>query len=91
MQEPVSELVTIGAGLAAERCSTCHAVGEAGDSPREGAPRFRSLAVSYPFETLEIELREGIHVGDAQMPAFHFTVDETDALIAYLHAIQVRD
>lgn len=88
-QEPLApELVSAGRILAEERCATCHATGLVGDSPNPAAPHFRNLSHHYQFQVLEVELREGIHVGDFQMPQFYFTVDETDALLAYLRSIQ---
>lgn len=83
-----TELIGVGAEIASARCAGCHATGAEGDSPAPEAPRFRHLSRLYRFEVLEVELREGVHVGDESMPSFIFSVDDTDALIAYLRAIQ---
>ncbi len=92
-EEPAAraDLASAGRALAYNRCGSCHATAEHGDSPNPASPKFRNLGVIYRFDVLETELREGIHVGDANMPQFNFSIDETDALIAYLRSIQSTD
>lgn len=82
------EQLAVGGSVALALCRSCHAVGEWGDSPNPAAPRFRELQQRYRFDVLEEELREGVHIGDAQMPTFDLTIAETDALIAYLRSLQ---
>jgi cytochrome c len=77
-----------GRQIAETHCSSCHAVGVAGESPRPEAPPFRTLSQSYRVSTLEEALAEGISVGHPAMPAFEFQPNEIDALVGYLESIQ---
>ncbi len=82
--------VVSGQAIAQSECGSCHAVGEAGASPLPDAPAFRHLRARYRFDVLAEELRAGVHVGDARMPAFDLSVQEIDALIAYLGALEAE-
>lgn len=77
-----------GQRLAEIHCSSCHAVGAAGESPNPEAPPFRTLSRSYQVATLEEALAEGISVGHPAMPAFAFAPDDVQALVSYLESIQ---
>jgi cytochrome c len=77
-----------GRQLAETHCSSCHAVGVAGNSPSPEAPAFRTLSRNYRVGTLQEALAEGISVGHPAMPAFEFEPREVDALIAFLDSIQ---
>lgn len=83
-------LIAAGQALAEESCSGCHAVGTEGDSPREGAPRFRELSRNYPIETLEEALAEGIVTAHPDMPQIEMTPEEIGAFLAYLQSIQTK-
>jgi mono/diheme cytochrome c family protein len=78
----------LGEALLTKNCSSCHAVGRAGDSPRKDAPAFRTLATRYPVDSLEEALGEGILSGHPDMPEFKFDADEVGAIIGYLQSIQ---
>ncbi len=80
-----------GEVIAETHCARCHAIGAAGDSPHADAPAFRTLAQSYPVESLAEAFAEGIVVGHPDMPVFQFDRAETDDLIAYLASIQAVD
>ena len=80
--------VAAGKDLAETNCAACHAVGTEGDSPREGAPRFRELGQRFPLENLEEALAEGIMTGHPDMPQFELTPEEIGAFLAYLQSIQ---
>ncbi len=82
--------VATGRAIAEAECASCHAVGEAGASPLPDAPAFRHIRARYRFDVLAEELRAGIHVGDARMPAFDLSVQQIDALIAYLGALETE-
>lgn len=82
--------VESGRAIAQAGCASCHAIGEAGASPLAGAPAFRHMRARYRFDVLAEELRSGIHVGDARMPAVTLSVQEIDALIAYLGALEAE-
>ena len=85
-----AEDLTLGHELLQQNCGRCHAVGPAGDSPRQDAPAFRTLGQRYPIESLEEALAEGIMSGHPDMPEFSFDADEVGAIIAYLKSIQRR-
>ena len=79
-----------GEQLLQKDCARCHAVGRTGDSPRKGAPAFRTLGQRYPIESLEEALAEGIMSGHPDMPEFEFDADDVGAIIVYLKSIQQR-
>lgn len=87
-QEPAS--LRRGEALLANHCSSCHAVGRVGASPRADAPVFRTLGRKYPIETLEEALAEGLMSGHPDMPEFSFDAADVGAIIAYLKSIQER-
>lgn len=79
-----------GEALLAHHCSSCHAIGRSGASPRADAPAFRILGRKYPVETLEEALAEGLMSGHPDMPEFSFNAADVGAIIAYLKSIQER-
>jgi mono/diheme cytochrome c family protein len=87
---PDAETLKRGEALLTKNCATCHAVGTSGDSPRAGAPAFRTLGQKYPVESLEEALGEGLVSGHPDMPEFRFEADDVGAIIAYLKSIQQR-
>jgi mono/diheme cytochrome c family protein len=87
---PDAETLQRGEALLTKNCAVCHAVGTSGDSPRAGAPVFRTLGQKYPIESLEEALGEGIVSGHPDMPEFRFEADDVGAIIAYLKSIQQR-
>lgn len=80
--------ILTGKNMADELCSSCHATGTIGNSPRTDAPPLRSILENYNAESLGDDFREHIHVGHPDMPDFEFNVKETDAILAYLKSIQ---
>lgn len=80
--------IKVGRLIAETRCSTCHAIGTAGNSPHQDAKPFRLLSDNYPVRNLEEALAEGIVVGHPDMPMFVLSPYEIDALITYLESIQ---
>lgn len=82
------QLSGIGRNLAKENCAGCHAIAPGDLSPNPSAPPFKEVARLYPPETLEEALAEGIMVGHDDMPAFEFTADQVEQLIAYLKSLQ---
>lgn len=79
-----------GRRLAEINCSTCHAIGPAGESRHPMAPPFRTLSQNYPLNSLEEAFGEGILVGHRDMPEFQLAPDQMDDLLAYLNSIQSR-
>lgn len=83
-QDPASR----GHALAQEFCASCHAIGRSGESPRAGAPPFRSLGRSYDLDSFDERLERGISAGHPDMPEFKFDRADALAMQAYLRAIQ---
>lgn len=81
--------ISDGQSIVEAECTTCHAVGTIGESPRLDAPPLRYVLSNYDPEALAEDFREGIHVGHPDMPDFDFGPQGTDAVIAYLQSIQV--
>lgn len=69
------------------RCSRCHAIGEAGTSPRPDAPPFRDIVKRYPPEDLAESLAEGITSGHPDMPQFVLAPEEIGDVIDYLRTL----
>jgi mono/diheme cytochrome c family protein len=83
-------LVAEGRSIAEIRCSSCHAIGETGESRLPDAPPFRTLSERYPVNALEEAFAEGVLVGHPAMPEFRFEPHEIDAIVAYLQTVQTR-
>jgi cytochrome c len=79
-----------GEALVARNCASCHAAGPAGASPHAEAPPLRTIGRSYPVESLEEALGEGLVAAHSDMPEFKFSAADVGALIAYLQSIQER-
>ena len=82
------DLPGIGRDLARAQCGGCHAIAPGEQSPNEEAPPFADVAKLYPPESLEEALAEGIMVGHEAMPAFEFTPDQVEQLVAYLKSLE---
>ncbi|MDO9223990.1 MAG: cytochrome c [Caulobacter sp.] len=80
--------VEAGRMIAEQDCSSCHAIGPTGESPLEGAPRWRDLHNRFDVSDLAEALAEGIMVGHAAMPAKPYEPAEVQALIAYLNSLE---
>lgn len=77
-----------GRQLARVNCGSCHATEGVGNSPLSIAPPFRDLHKSYPVETLEEALAEGIMTGHPSMPEFRLEANEIFDFIAYLKSLE---
>jgi len=80
--------VEAGRAIAERDCSSCHAVGRDGESPLEGAPRWRDLHSRFPVEDLAEALAEGISVGHPDMPGVAYEPADVNALIAYIKSLE---
>lgn len=87
---PDQDQLKRGEALLQRDCARCHAIGRTGESPRQDAPAFRTLAKRYPIESLEESLAEGIMSGHPDMPEFTFDAEDVGAIIVYLNSIQPR-
>lgn len=83
-QEPA----VTGRALLEEHCASCHAIGKTGDSPREGAPAFRTLNSSFNMDEFPAKLQGGLMSGHPAMPEFKFDEESARAVTAYLRSIQ---
>jgi hypothetical protein len=78
-----------GKVLAERLCAGCHAIGPSGDSNYAPAPPFRTLNRRIKLDSNFVNrLRKGLIVADSEMPSFRFNDDVTQALVAYITAIQ---
>jgi len=83
-----STSVADGRAIAERLCSRCHAIEGPGPSPLAMAPPFSGFERKWPVEDLAEAMAEGLVVGHGPMPAFVFTPEEIDALLAYLNSVQ---
>jgi mono/diheme cytochrome c family protein len=76
--------------VAQRECSSCHAIGTEGASPRSDAPLFRTILSRYHSDTLETELVQGIKLGHPDMPIFQLNPKAVGDLVVYLKSIQQK-
>src|SRR3989338_10779146 len=67
-QPAASDPVELGRAIAERDCATCHAIGREGNSPFEGAPRWRDLQARFDVAGLGEALAEGISGGPEATP-----------------------
>jgi tetratricopeptide (TPR) repeat protein len=72
--------------LVEAKCSGCHAVGLAGNSPNPKSPPFRRLFERHPGLALREPLSRGIAAPHEDMPPFKFTDQQIDRIIAYVNS-----
>ena len=76
-------------GLLKTLCGSCHAVGPTGRSPHPLAPPFHSLGETKLYEEdFGQRLQDGLSTMHPDMPTFHFSERDAQAVIDYLRAIQ---
>jgi cytochrome c len=85
---PAPPAVERGRLIAQRDCASCHAIGVTGESPLEGAPRWRDLHNRFDVADLAEALAEGIMVGHEEMPSRAFAPDEVEGLVAYLKSLE---
>jgi cytochrome c len=78
-----------GQALAEKHCSVCHAIGLTGESPTSinRNTSFRRLYERFPIEMLIEAAKTGTISGHDEMPGFDFTLDEVEALLAYIDSL----
>jgi cytochrome c len=79
--------IELGRALAADHCSSCHAVGPTGPSPNRRAPPFRVLSGQYVELTLHRKLTEIAETGHYDMPPIPVHSDEVSAIVAYINSL----
>ncbi len=86
-----AEKATIARGraIAEAHCAVCHAIGESDASPTaiNVETAFRLLYKRYPIEMLVEAAKTGSISGHDEMPGFDFTVEEAQALLAYIDSL----
>ncbi len=76
-----------GLRLAETNCTRCHAIGVSGASPFAPAPPFREVAKNYTQEELIDGFMEGLAVRHQAMPDWEMTMDQAEAIAAYIMAL----
>jgi mono/diheme cytochrome c family protein len=90
---PPSELsrdvpaITRGKALADANCTRCHATQPGQKSAHVSAPSFATLFTSYPPDYIAEAFAEGVFVGHGDMPAFEFSPEQINDLVAYLKTL----
>jgi mono/diheme cytochrome c family protein len=77
-----------GSAFARANCARCHAIDKTTQSPLAAAPPFRDLHKSYPVETLEEALAEGIITGHPAMPEFRLDPAQIRDFIGFLKTLE---
>ncbi len=83
-QEPAAR----GRAVLKEYCASCHAIDRLDLSPHRAAPPFRVIGESFDLDRFARQLRRGLASSHPDMPEFHFSADDADAVVAYLRTIQ---
>jgi mono/diheme cytochrome c family protein len=90
---PPSELsrdvpaITRGKALAEANCMRCHATQPGQKSKNASAPSFATLFTNYPPDYIAEAFAEGVFVGHGDMPAFEFSPEQINDLVAYLKTL----
>ena len=80
-----------GKALLEAMCARCHAVGRTGQSPHPDAPPFRTFSDDKLYDNdFGQRLQDGLSTIHPDMPTFHFSQEDADAVVNYLRSIQVR-
>jgi mono/diheme cytochrome c family protein len=75
--------------LLRELCGSCHAVGRTGRSPHAYAPAFRTLPETTLYDDdFGQRLQNGLSTMHPDMPTFHFSERDAEAVVDYLRTIQ---
>jgi cytochrome c len=84
-----ADQIARGRETAEAHCAICHAVGLTDASPTEinVETAFRLLYKRYPIEMLVEAAKSGSISGHDEMPGFDFTVEEAQALLAYIDSL----
>ena len=77
-----------GRGIASENCLRCHAAAPGEASKHPSAPSFATLFGNYPADYIAEAFAEGVFVGHGDMPAFEFSADQINDLVAFLKTLE---
>jgi len=84
------KLILEGRALVETHCASCHAIGSTGNSPRPGAPEFRTLHTRHPLQGLREPLTRGIAAPHDEMPKFKLPNADIDRVVAYINSLGRR-
>ena len=59
VNDEMANLITEGRAIAEENCTSCHAIGATGASPRTEAPELRTVFREFDPEAISADFREG--------------------------------
>jgi mono/diheme cytochrome c family protein len=84
-----ADQIARGREIAEAHCAICHAVGLTDASPTEinVETAFRLLYKRYPIEMLVEAAKSGSISAHDEMPGFDFTLEEAQALLAYIDSL----
>jgi mono/diheme cytochrome c family protein len=85
------DLAAGGQQLVEANCARCHAIGKTGTSPFAPAPPFREVAMNYTQEELVDGFMEGLAVRHKAMPDWVMTMEQAEAIAAYILSIPPTD
>jgi mono/diheme cytochrome c family protein len=80
--------IAAGKSLVEVNCTRCHNVTEAGESPLTDAPPFREAAKNYTQDELVDGFMEGLAVRHPMMPDWDMTLDQAEAIAAYVMSLK---
>jgi cytochrome c len=83
--------VATGQRLVEANCARCHAIGKTGTSPFAPAPPFRDVALNYTPEELVDGFMEGLAVRHKAMPDWAMTMEQAEAIAAYILSLTPAD
>jgi mono/diheme cytochrome c family protein len=79
-----------GKALLETMCSRCHATGTTGSSPHPDAPPFRTFGDDKLYDNdFAQRLQTGLSTIHPDMPTFHFSREDAEAVVDYLRSIQL--
>jgi tetratricopeptide (TPR) repeat protein len=76
-----------GKTLAAKNCSGCHGVEASGFSPNKDAIEFRNIYRRHALFELRQPITRAVMATHHQMPQFQLSVEEMNAIVAYINSL----
>lgn len=85
-----TKLASKGAAIAKKNCAVCHAIGQRGDSPVKGAPRFRDIHARHPILALRQPISRAIATPHDRMPKLPLSNTDIDLMITYINSLRSK-
>jgi tetratricopeptide (TPR) repeat protein len=76
-----------GEALAGKNCGGCHGVAARGFSPNKDAPEFRNIYRRHALFELRQPITRAVMAMHDQMPQFRLSVEEMNAIVAYINSL----